>query len=223
MAEDAPAAAAFPAGPADIPEGMVIYSDDAALGAKAPSLDSVHWLQGSADDVDASKPLLIVTFAKFAKGDWVTVVDANELAKKLGDSVTVVGLSLDPSQEQAEKFLTKLDKDYPELGSSGIRLEASFPLAWDRDRVVNNALMELCGLSSIGASSAFLINAEGTIVWREKFSRVYALPDAQLPEQIRRLLAGEALIDNGAAPEDDEEEDDDDMDMGDMGDDMDLF
>ena len=63
------------------------------------------------------------------------------------------------------------------------------------------------------ASACFVVAGDGTIVWREQFGQGHAPHQGQLGEQIRRTLAGEELVKNGAAPaaeEDDEEE----IDMG---------
>lgn len=83
---------------------------------------------------------------------------------------------------------------------------------------------QTCGLSSLGASAVFLVDGAGTIVWREQFSQGHTVDKGQLAEQIRRLLAGQELLENGDKPvytcEDD---DDEECAMGEPDDDGLLF
>ena len=47
---------------------------------------------------------------------------------------------------------------------------------------------------SLGASAVFLVDGTGKIIWREQFSQGHLVSKGQLTEQVRRVIAGEALI-----------------------------
>jgi len=183
------------------PADKMTYSDDKALGKSMPDLSSLKWLQGGASE--SGKPLVVLFWAKYAKGDYKHLPHFSELAQKT-TGAQFVGISCDAEEEDAAKLLSKFGKPMPEQNIPNF--ECSFPLAFDEGKVVGNAFKTLSALNTMSAGMAYIVNAEGTIVWREGFTSSWFLEHGQLSEQLTLLLDGKDLIDNGEAPDDDDDE-----------------
>jgi len=153
---------------------------------------------------------VVTFFAKFAQGDYTTIVGVNKLAAAFSD-VSFVGLSIDPEKGDAEGFLKKLGTAMPEIYIDS--LDVSYPLAWDNGKAVKEAYRKVAGMMSLGASACFVVDSAGTIVWREQFGQGHAPHQGQLGEQIRRTVAGEELLKNGPKPAEEVEEEEE-LDMG---------
>ena len=183
---------------------FMVYSDDACLGKLAPRMAPLEFIHR--DAVEVGKKITAVLFwAKFAKGDYTTVNDFSRIADE-NPEVQFVGVSCDPKKEEAIKFVKKIGTFQPELGESGLTIEANFPLAYDPDRELMRAYKSTSKLISLGVGMTYIIDSEGTIVWREQFTRGKSTM-GQFEEQLKRLQAGKALIDNGPDPSNDESED----------------
>ena len=154
---------------------------------------------------------MVTFFAKFAQGDYTTIVGVNKLAAAFSD-VSFVGLSIDPEKGDAEGFLKKLGTAMPEIYIDS--LAVSCPLAWDNGKAVKETHRKVAGMMSLGALACFLVDGEGTIVWREQFGHGHAPHQGQLGEQIRRTIAGEELLKNGTKPVEEEGDEEDGLDMG---------
>ena len=63
-------------------------------------------------------------------------------------------------------------------------------------------------VGAMAVPCAFLINGEGTIVWRQAYSAGYPYGTMGFFSQLLHLLAGEPLDSHGANPEPEEELDD---------------
>eukprot|EP00040_Diaphanoeca_grandis_P028415 m.164582 g.164582 ORF g.164582 m.164582 type:complete len:463 (-) comp31344_c0_seq1:42-1430(-) len=190
------------------PASYMTYDNDASHGKPAPSLETLQYVKGDPVALGNGKLTCLSFFAKFAKGDYTTVVGLSELARHFTD-VQFVGISLDPAYEDALSFLGKIGTSMPEIYIDNLQVD--YPLAWDADKVVKEAYRKVSGLLSLGASATFLVDGTGNIVWREQFGQGHPPAKGQLGEQIRRLGAGEQLLKNGdkAVVEDEEEEDGD--------------
>lgn len=203
--EEAPAAVAVEATPAADkalpPADKLTYSDDKALGVSMPDLSTLKWLQGEAPA--SGKPLVVLFWAKYAKGDYKHLTNFSHLADKTSGA-QFVGVSCDAEEADAAKLLTKFGS--PLLEQNIPVFECGFPLAFDADKVVGKAFQALSGLNMMSAGMAYIVNAEGTIVWREGFTSSWLLENGQFPEQLALLLEGKDLVDNGAAPDEDEGE-----------------
>jgi len=204
----APAAVEAAADKALPPADKMTYSDDKAIGVSMPDLSALKWLQGEAPT--SGKPLVVLFWAKYAKGDYKHLVHFSHLADKTSGA-QFVGVSCDAEEADAAKLLTKFGS--PLLEQNIPVFECAFPLAFDADKVVGKAFQALSGLNMMSAGMAYIVNAEGTIVWREGFTSSWALEHGQFPEQLALLLEGKDLVDNGAAPEEDEGEVDNDADI----------
>lgn len=206
---DAPAASVEFATP---PEAYMTYEDDAAIGKDAPSIDSVEYVKGDPIKLGDGKVSVVTFFAKFAKGDYTTVVGVSKLADAFPD-VQFLGISVDPAKGDAEGFLKKIGTSMPEIYVAS--LDVNYPLAWDAGKAVKEEYRKAAGMMALGASACFVVDGSGKIVWREQFGQGHPPSKGQLGEQIRRAVAGEELLKNGPKPkteEDDEEEEE--MEMG---------
>jgi len=188
----------------DIPADKLTYNDDPALGKPMPDMSTLKWLKGEAPK--KGEVTVVLFWAKYAKGDYKHVAHFNELLKKHPE-LQLIGISCDAEEGDAAKFLTKIGKEMAEQNIKS--LDCDYAMAFDVGKVVGTACKELSKLNMMSAGMAYILNKEGTIVWREGFSSSWVLDNGQFGEQLRRVLKGEALIDNGAAPDDKEEEDDD--------------
>jgi len=187
------------------PADKMTYSDDKALGEPMPDLSSLKWLQGEAPE--SGKPLVVLFWAKYAKGDYKHLPHFSHLADE-ATGAQFIGISCDAEEEDAAKLLTKFGKAMPEQNIP--LFECKFPLAYDEGKVVGNAFKTLSALNTMSAGMAYIVDASGTIVWREGFTSSWFLEHGQFSEQLALLLDGKDLIDNGEAPKDDDEEVDED-------------
>ena len=200
------------------PASRMIYSDDASLGQAAPPIDSLEYISGEPITLGNGTPTCIMFWSKNFKGDYTTIVGTSKIADAFGAGCQFVGVSLDADKKDSESFLKKIGTAMPEIYID--KLEANFPLAWDAGKTLKKSYQEVASLPTLLASAVFVVDGAGKIVWREQFAQGYAPKHGQLEEQIRRVVAGQVLIDNGARPvvEDEEEEE---MDMGGGDDDFD--
>ena len=206
----APAATATVVAFATPPAAYMTHDDDASIGKPAPAIDTAEYVKGDPIKLGGGKVSVVTFFAKFAKGDYTTIVGVNKLAAAFPD-VSFVGLSIDPDKGDAEGFLKKLGTAMPEIYIDS--LDVSYPLAWDNGKAVKEAYRKAAGMMSLGASACFVVDGAGTIVWREQFGQGHAPHQGQLGEQIRRTVAGEELLKNGPKPTEEVEEEEE-LDMG---------
>jgi hypothetical protein len=202
-----------------IPEKYITYDDDNFLGKKLPDLESLEWIQGgeTAKASLSSPDVKVVLFwAKFAKGDWLTIQQFENLQQKY-PSVNFLGISCDPKIEECKKILKKADgSDYPEINL--FKFKYTFPAAYDPDSKVKNRFMKVGGIQSMGAGYAFIIDKFQTIVWKEFINMTHLLPENQFLDQLDVIVknggsAKGVVIRNGLRPEDENEEEQIDVDF----------
>jgi len=179
----------------------VCYDDDEALGKKAPSLASLELCQGAAVAY-CEKPTVVLFWAKFLKWQVYPAMTALEALHK-GGSAKVIGIATDPKKSAVERHISKGE------------CPTTFGLAFDTlatgtpGGAVKNAFKAVCGGSML-VPQVFLVNKEGTIVWRQPFSSGNPYETSNFEKQVEALAAGKPLAMNGAMPEDEESSDDDD-------------
>ena len=205
--------------PKEVPEAYRTYKDDTALMADAtddvtavrgavaaPAIDSLVYIKDGPVAYSSEKPTVICFWAKFAKGDYTTIVGVSDIADDFKEQANFVGISVDPNVDDAKGFLKKMGTAMPELDVK--KCNANYPLAWDEDKKVKNAFMKACRLNSLGASATFIVDKKGNFIWREQFGQGYAPKKGQLREQLRRHCAGESLLSNGLKPVDEDDDED---------------
>lgn len=185
-----------------LPKFFPTYDDDASHGKKCPSLDSLVAVTGDVPSLEG-KIGVILFWAKYDSGAYGVLDEFSELAADNSD-VAFVGVGVDPDAAQVKRYFDKGGK----LGFAAAHDAAG----------VKNEFKDLAMLLALTTPHAFLINAEGNIVWREQFAQQKPLKDGNFTEQLRRLKAGEELVSNGPRPVEEESEDEedggDDDDMG---------
>ncbi len=162
------------------------------------------------------KPTVLLFWAKYAKGEVRVTAAVSDLVEKYAGRVNVVGVSVDLAKKDAEKFLASVGEENPEQRSV---IKASFAAAYDTDKELLNAFKEVAETDNLGPSSVFLVNADGVIVWRERFSSSHEWKDGIFEQQLDRLLDGKELISVGKAPATEEVVEEEEG----GGDDVDLF
>ena len=198
--------------PKEVQEAYRTYSDDGSFGKDAPALDTLEWIKGDAVAYSSEKPTVVVFWAKFAKGDYTTIVGVSDIFDDFKEQAQFIGISLDPVVADAKSFLKKIGTAMPELDVK--KCVVPYSLAFDTGKTVKEAFRTTSGLMSLTASACFIIDAKGKILWREQFGQGYAPKKGQLREQLRRHCAGEGLLSNGKKPV--VEDSDEDLADGDM-------
>merc|ERR1712113_437698 len=120
--------------------------------------------------------------------------------------VNVIGVGIDAAKKDAEKMLTKIGT--PMATQNIEALEFDYPMAWDNDFQVKKAVMETTCTKLLTPGTAFLVDKDNKIVWKEVFTPTYTLKDSMLAEQCDKISRGEELFTWGPDPnvDDDEEE-----------------
>lgn len=207
----APAAAAAAGGAKpyhgnEIPDDKKTYSDEAIFGQKLPGFESVDWLQGKDEalaSISKGKVTCVIFWGKYAKGDYKLCVHASDLNTRF-PNVQFIGVSCDAEKEDAEKLLTKIGKAMPEQAIDSFQL--NFPSCYDPGKKFNSGIKRIGMYGSVGPGMSLIIDSYNNVVWKEQFSAAWFMPQGQFEEQLRRVEAGEKLMDNGARPDDGEDE-----------------
>ena len=129
------------------PPAYMTFDDDASIGKPAPPIDSVEYVKDGPVALGGGKVSVVTFFAKFAKGDYTTVVGVTKLAEAF-PTVNFVGISIDPEKGDAVAFLKKLGTSMPEIYIDS--LDVVYPLAWDNGKVVKEAYRKVAGMMSLG-------------------------------------------------------------------------
>jgi hypothetical protein len=167
---------------------------------------------------------LVVFWASYAEGDFVTLADVAALertmqlqARYTSTSLKVVGVSCDVTKEKAAAFaaaaaaaelpLPALEADGGGGGATASAIIADggipsvrFTLMYDPAKAVRAAFQQLAGLAAVVPSDTFLIDGTGKVVWRERFGQMHRLAKGQLGDQVANILYGNPLVTNGASP-----------------------
>jgi len=169
------------------------YDDDASLGKKAPSLSSLKFVRGEKFDFEEGKQYAILFWAKFDKGSSPQSLDTFNAFHKQYPNVVFLGISTDPSQEDAVRYFEK--------GGA-----VDFAIAFDDGKQMVNAYKEVSGLSTLLPPHGFLVDKKGHIAWREQFAQVYPVDKSDFPKQLEKFAKGEPIHKNGNAPHKEEVE-----------------
>jgi len=203
-----------------IPEEKLTYDDETILGQKLPDLGTADWLQG-ADEANAAitagKPIALIFWGKYAKGDYKLLCHASDLNTRFPD-VAFIGVSCDAERADAAKLLTKVGTSMPEQAIE--KFELNFPSCYDPNKSINGAIRRAGMYGSVGPGMCLIVDKHGSIVWKEQFSAAWFMPQGQFEEQLRRVVDGESLLKNGPRPED---EDDEEIECEVGGDEFDAF
>lgn len=195
-----------------IPDDKITYSSAKSLGADMPDLTSLKFVSGELPR--AKEPVAVLFWAKYAKGDYRTMVHFSYLMRAL-PKLQIIGVSCDADLADCEAMMKK--KGTPMPTQSIDELLFDFPLAFDEGRKVKNAFGKIA-YPSPAPGFAYLFDAAGKCVWAETFTSSWALKQGQFAEQCALLLANKPLLDNGPRPDDDEDADDEEAVTTDVGD-----
>ena len=190
-------------------EDRTTFRDFKGFGEALPDLSSLTFVKGEMPKA----PLCVFFWAKYAKGDYRTMVHMSYLKRALPE-LEVLGISCDADLADAEAMLKKMGTAMPTQSLEELLFE--YPLAFDVGKKVRDAF------GAFGKPPApgfvFLFDKDNKLVWKEVFTSSWALKQGQFAEQCALLLKGEALIDNGDRPvqDDDDEGEEVTADVGDI-------
>lgn len=191
------------------------FDDFKGSGSPLPDLSSLKFVKGELPEDTGSGPLVLLSWAKYAKGDYRTMVHFSFLMRAL-PGLRVVGVSCDPAEEDCRAILKKMNTPMPTQSID--MLVFDMPLAFDEGKLVKDALVGSLG-GSLAPGKA-LLYVDGKLVWAEQFTAGYMLKQGQFAEQCALALAGASLLSNGAKPVEEEEDESDEECV--VGDDVDI-
>jgi len=160
------------------------------------------------------KPTILLFWEKFATGDYKVNEQVSDWVETLGDKVQAIGVSVDGTKGDAEKYISRLGTKMEE---QRVVLKMSMAAAWDEDKALSEAFKKVCRLAVMGPSNMFLISGAGRIMWRERFSQTYEFEAGLFKTQTEKLLANVTLVKVGKAPEEEAEEEEVELDSDDDG------
>ena len=201
-----------------MPEGRITYADDGYLGRPLPALDGLRWLQGEeAARAALARPTVrvLLFWAASPKAGWHAIQQCEKLAQR-HPAVQFLGVSCEHSLAAAEALLHCHAQGADHRDVNLYQFRCTFPAAFDPGRRVHARLEQLGG-GALAPGTALVVDAAGAIVWKEQIDlrrlasssdaalcmRYWSGPplrDCQLPDQLRLLARGAALVSNGARP-----------------------
>ena len=187
------------------------YGDAKGLDGsfKLPDLASLKFVKGALPD--ATKPVAVLFWGKYAKGDYRTMVHFSYLMRAL-PALQVLGVSCDAAFEDCEAMLKKNNTPMPTQSIDELIFDMA--LAFDEGKKVKDAFAAVGKAPAPGF--AFLFDATGTLVWKETFTSSWNLKQGQFAEQCALLLAGKDLIANGDRPAESDDDDEEEAVVGDI-------
>lgn len=187
------------------------FSDAKGLGEALPDLSSLTYVKGEPVE-PGDGPLCVFFWAKYAKGDYRTMVHFSYLKRALPELATLA-ISCDAEEADAAAMLKKMNTAMPTQSLDELIFE--YPLAFDGGKTVRDAFAAFGKPPAPGF--AFLFHG-GKLVWKEVFTSSWALKQGQFAEQCALLLAGAPLLDNGPRPAPDDDDEDEEAVTADVGD-----
>lgn len=172
------------------------YSDDAALGKEAPSIESTQPIKGDKLSIAADKVYVLYFFNTFYRGADVCNDEFTALSEELADKVAFVAVSTDADIAKTEKYLAKEIVD--ENTKKQLRL-APAHIIYDDGKAVSKAFADVSNLSVMSCPMAFVIKG-GKIAWRQQFLQTFTVNQSNFKAQLLHVLADEELESNGPRP-----------------------
>lgn len=189
---------------ADIDQGKEAGADeyktfdtDFILGKPAPSLFNLEFLDTPNAKPEAGKVTVLFMWGQYHKPGYKYFPLYSQLAKKYGDKVSIVGVSIDPDQSYPQKFL-----DDPAGKYSKVFTAEGIAMAWDNG-TLKKEMMEKGNKKSFSPPQTFVINSKGVIVWYQDHSELGATAPCYMglmEEQIDACVTGAELKKVGDRP-----------------------
>lgn len=173
---EAPASKSTPM--SELSPEYVVYNNDPCLGKAAPDLSSLevmHWPDGTAENdlaYSGAAATVVCFWSKIHKGNYPTINLWSDICGRFASKgVRFIGVARDTDPAQVGKYIKRIGDHAPTLGENGIWLSGGIPLAYDAGSQVNMGFKTAAQMKTLGVDNAFIVNKEGTIVWRAKFNR----------------------------------------------------
>ncbi|GET87042.1 hypothetical protein, conserved [Leishmania tarentolae] len=172
------------------------YSDDAALGKAAPTIESAHPIKGEKIMITEDKVYVLYFFNTFYRGADVCNDELTALSEELADKVTFVAISTDADIAKTEKYLGKEIID--ENTKKRLRLDPSH-IIYDEGKTISKSYADVSNLSVMSCPMAFVIK-HGKVVWRQQFLQTHTVNQSNFRAQLTNVLADKELESNGPRP-----------------------
>jgi len=195
------------------------YDNDACHGVKAPSVDTLKYLTGEelGQAKLGEKACVLLFWGKYQEQSYKFLPSYSKLAAKYEGKIQFVAVSQDPEESYVQKFLDDPAKKYSTV------YPIDFAVAWDEGKKVAPEY-ELAFRGTLLPPHAFVINAEGNIVWHQDHSEIGSNAPSYLSlmeSQLDKLVAGEELEKVGEREVSDDESDGEEVMLADG--DLDFF
>eukprot|EP00472_Partenskyella_glossopodia_P008027 CAMPEP_0197524956 /NCGR_PEP_ID=MMETSP1318-20131121/10480_1 /TAXON_ID=552666 /ORGANISM="Partenskyella glossopodia, Strain RCC365" /LENGTH=225 /DNA_ID=CAMNT_0043078065 /DNA_START=28 /DNA_END=705 /DNA_ORIENTATION=- len=190
------------------------YDNDRIIGVDAPSLEAMEWLTDvkTYPKPKEGQPIVLFVWAQFQKACYPKVVLYSKLQKFFGDKICVIGVSTDPDNSYATKWIEDPKKKY------SCAFETSFAITFDVDRKIKTYLTEKMR-TPLSVPHCFVISG-GKIVWHQQHSELGATAPMYMnlmEDQLNLILAGKEVkkvhgenpIPQGDGGDDDDDDDED--------------
>lgn len=197
------------------------YDNDACHGVKAPAVDTLKYLTGEERGTAklGDKPIVLLFWGKYQEQSFKFLPTYSKLAAKFEGKVQFVAVSMDPEESYPQKFLDDPAKKYSTV------FPVDFAVAWDEGKKVAPEY-EMAQRGTLLPPHAFVVNAEGNIVWHQDHSEIGSNAPSYLylmEQQLDNLVAGKELEKVGEREVSDSDSDDgEEVVLGD-GEGFDLF
>jgi len=177
------------------------YSDDAALGATAPSLELLEFVVGEKVDLQPGKVHVLFFWVSYYKGAWLVNEELTQLYEKYPE-VQFIAISNDADRAAVEKFLQKIadGKVIDENTKATYRLAVPY-IAYDDKKATGKAYSNLSNNAVVHVPQAFIVGKDGKIAWRQNLTQSFTMSMSNFADQLDRVIKGEALdLTNGPKP-----------------------
>lgn len=177
------------------------FSDDACIGADAPSLELLEFAKGEKIDLQPGKVHVLFFFNTFYKGAFGINEELTVVAEKHGKDVTFVAINNDAEKEKLEKFLGKLaeGKIYDENTKKPQRLDVAY-IAFDDKKATAKMYATAANLSIMSCPHLFIVGKDGKIAWRQQLLQSFTMNQSNFEAQLVHVLQGEPLESAGPKP-----------------------
>ncbi|CBH12600.1 hypothetical protein, conserved [Trypanosoma brucei gambiense DAL972] len=177
---------------------VTTYCDDKSFGQVAPALSALEPIRGDKVELENGKVYVLYFFNTFYRGADVVNEEFTVLSEKYGPKgVVFVAISNDADKAKTEKYLGKEIVD--ENTKKPLRL-APPHILFDDKKATGKTYADVANLSVMSCPMAFIVAADGKIVWRQQFLQSFTITQSNFEAQLQHVLAGEALESNGPRP-----------------------
>lgn len=178
------------------------YADEKWYGKALPVLSSLDMAVGDLKDFKTTGAVTVVYFfTTFYKGGYIVNEELTVLAEQHKD-VQFLAISNDLEKEKVEKLLKKIADGSccDPITKQVWRLTVPF-VAHDAGKTVTKAFQDLQNVAVLHTPQAFIVDAQGNLVWRQALLQTVKISDTNFEKQLNLVKEGKAVEQlNGERP-----------------------